>query len=47
VPLGLVLGRAVDREPQLALRDVVATLELLAPALGFLGRGAFGVALRH
>src|SRR5689334_16194871 len=31
VPLGLVLGRAVDGEPQLRLRPSTAALELLEP----------------
>ena len=47
VPLGLVLGRAVHREPQLRLGAVAAALELLEPALGLLGRRALCVALRH
>src|SRR4051812_14383868 len=48
VPLGLVLRRAVDRQPQLRLRGRAdAALELLEPALGLLGRGPVGVPLRH
>src|SRR4051794_17351021 len=47
VPLGLGLGRAVDRRPQLRLGLAAAALELREPALGLLGRRPLGVALRH
>ena len=45
--LGLVVRRAVDREPLLALVARDASLELLPAAFGLLGGWPFGVPLAH